>query len=118
MKILCQVHNASLSIKLLSRVKRERWVHPGRTDAWWINLISGKLKEEEWCLNVRIDVRCFMELVNSIRDYVESNLKSFRSDTVTGEKRVAMVLYYHLKDQGSFRMNSNTFGVSFATLSR
>ena len=79
-------------------------------------MISNKLKEEEWCLDVRFDVHCFMELVNSIRDHVD--LKSFRSDTVTGEKRVAMVLYYHLKDQRSFRMNSNTFGVSLATLSR
>ena len=68
-------------------------------------------------MNVRIDVHCFMELVNSIRDHVEPNLKSFPSDTVTGEKRVAMVLYY-LKDQGSFRMTSNTLGVSLATVSR
>ena len=36
----------TLSIKLLNRVKQECWIHPGRTDAWWINLISGKLKEE------------------------------------------------------------------------
>ena len=50
-------------------------------------------------MNVRIDVHCFMELANSIRDHVEPNLKSFRSGTVTGEKRVAMVLYY-LKEQG------------------
>ena len=60
-------------------------------------MISGKLKEEEWYLNFRIDVHCFMELVNTIRDHVQPYLKSFRSDAVTGEKRVAMVLYY-LKD--------------------
>ena len=48
-------------------------------------------------MNFRIDVHCFMELVNTIRDHVEPYLKSFRSDAVTGEKRVAMVLYY-LKD--------------------
>ena len=50
-------------------------------------------------MNVRIDVHCFIESVNSIRDHVEPNLKSFRSNIVTGEKGVAMVLYY-LKDQG------------------
>ena len=50
-------------------------------------------------LGSRINVHCFIELVNSIRDHVEPNLKSFRSNNVTEEKRVAMVLYY-LKDQG------------------
>ena len=50
-------------------------------------------------LGSRINVHCFIELVNSICDHVEPNLKSFRSNNVTGEKRVAMVLYY-LKDQG------------------
>ena len=106
LQILKYFFRLIISLKLLNKVKQECWVNPGKKDAWWINLISGKLKEEELCLNVRTDVHCFMELVNSICDYVQPNLKTFRRYTVSGEKRVAMVLYY-LKDQGSFRMTSN-----------
>ena len=40
-----------------------------------------------------VDLHCFMELVNSMHDYVQPNLKSFRSDTVGGEI-FAMVLSY------------------------
>ena len=50
-------------------------------------MILGKLKEEEWCWNVRIDVHCFIELVNSICDHVQTNSKSFRIDVVSGEKK-------------------------------
>ena len=58
----------------------------------------------------------FMRLVNLIRHRISPSSDAFRSDTIAAEKRVAMVLYY-LKDQGSFRMTSNTFGVSLASLS-
>ena len=58
----------------------------------------------------------FMLLVDMIREEVAPDSRSFRSDTVTAEKKVAMTLYY-LKDQGSFRQTGNTFGVSKATLS-
>ena len=57
-----------------------------------------------------------MLLVDMIREEVAPDSRSFRSDTVTAEKKVAMTLYY-LKDQGSFRQTGNTFGVSKATLS-
>ena len=116
MKIPSQIYNATLSIKLLNRVKQQCWLSPGKADTWWTKLISGKIKEEEWCLSVMVDLHYFMELVNSIHDYVQPNLRSFRSDTVGGEI-FAMVLSYW-KDQGSFRMISNTFGVFLATLSR
>ena len=58
----------------------------------------------------------FMLLVDAIRERVSPDVSSFRQDTISAEKRVAMVLYY-LKDQGSFRMTANTFGVSIASLS-
>ena len=83
---------------------------------WWSNLYMGKCLEQEWCLNIRMSVHSFMELVDKIRDYVSPATTSFRSDTITAEKRVAIVLYY-LKDQGSFRMTINTFGISMATMS-
>ena len=47
MKIPSQIYNATLSIKLLNRVKQQCWLSPSKTDTWWTNLISGKIKEEE-----------------------------------------------------------------------
>ena len=98
------------------RNQRKSWVNPARTKEWWTNLISGKTLEEKWCLNIRMNCHTFMALVNSIRESVSPKGNSFRSDTISAEKRVAMVLYY-LKDQGSYRMTANTFGVSLATMS-
>ena len=70
----------------------------------------------EWQKNLRMPVDVFMELVNTIRTHIAPDSESFRKDTISAEKRVAMVLYY-LKDQGSFRMTANTFGVSVASVS-
>ena len=58
-----------------------------------------------------------MLLVDMIREAVAPDSRSFRSDIVTAEKKVAMTLYHYLKNQGSFRQTGNSFGVSKATLS-
>ena len=58
----------------------------------------------------------FTLLFDIIREKIAPDSRSFRSDTVTAEKKVAMTLYY-LKDQGSFRQTGNSFGVSKAILS-
>ena len=97
-------------------MKRKQWVAPGRTDQWWQNLQAGVLLPTEWHKNLCMEIDVFMELVNSIRNRIGPHVESFRRDTIAAEKRVAMVLYY-LKDQGSFRMTANTFGVSIATVS-
>ncbi|XP_057290960.1 putative nuclease HARBI1 [Hydractinia symbiolongicarpus] len=116
-------HNAvlrkmqNLKHRVNKRRKRRRWINPGRTDLWWQNLYSGALLEQEWCQNLRMDYPTFMNLVDKIRVEVEPAHNSFRIDTLSAEKRTAMVLYY-LKDQGSLRMTCNTFGVSLATLSK
>ena len=57
-----------------------------------------------------------MKLVESLREEIDASASSFRADTIRADKRVAMVLYY-LKDQGSYRMTANTFGVSISSLS-
>ena len=57
-----------------------------------------------------------MKLVDAIRDQIDASPSSFRNDTIRADKRIAMVLYY-LKDQGFYRMTTNTFGVSLSTLS-
>ncbi|XP_047125593.1 putative nuclease HARBI1 [Hydra vulgaris] len=63
-----------------------------------------------------MDYNIFMKLVDSIRHHISPSPRFVRKDTISPEKRVAMVLYY-LKDEGSFRMVANTFDVSKATLS-
>lgn len=88
---------------------------PGRTDLWWVKLNTGELLQEEWCKNLRIDINAFMIIVDELRQVIAPSDRSFRSDTISAEKKLAMCLYY-LKDQGSFRMTANTFGVSPSTL--
>ena len=85
------------------RRKRHKWVNPGRTDPWWINLKKGVLGEEEWHLNLRMNRDHFMQLVERLRPFLQHDPCNFRSDALSVEKKVAVTLYY-LKDQGSYRM--------------
>ena len=98
--------------------KRQRWVNPGRTAAWWDNLMNGELPEREWKDNLRMSRsrKDFMALVNKLRPYLSPDSESFIKDTISIEKKVAMTLYY-LKDQGSLRMTANVFGIAKSTLS-
>ena len=63
-----------------------------------------------------MDFPTFMKLLDIIKPCIHADAASFRADTIQADKRLAMVLYY-LKDQGSYRMTTNTFGVSLPTLS-
>ena len=96
--------------------QRQRWKNPGRTDIWWQNLFTGEMLEQEWTYNLRMDCQTFQGLVNELSPYISPKLNSFRADTLSADKKVAMTLYY-LKDQGSYRMTANTFGVSKDTMS-
>ena len=104
-----------LRLRTLRR-KRQRWVNPGRTAAWWNNLMKGELSESEWKDNMRMSRDDFMALVDKLRHYLSPDSESFRKDTISMEKKVAMTLYY-LKDQGSLRMTANVFGIAKSTLS-
>ena len=33
--------------RLKTGPKRRRWINPGRTDKWWLNLLNGILSDEE-----------------------------------------------------------------------
>ena len=98
------------------RRKRRHWKNPGRTGAWWLNAWNGVLTEEEWHVNFRMSRADFSDLLKTLKPYISPNPNSFRPDTVSAEKKLAMTLYY-LKDQGSLRMTSNIFGVAPCTLS-
>ena len=103
--------------KLKIRRKRCRWTNPGRTDKWWQNMLNGKLKDEEWQQNFRMTRPQFMELADCVRPSLEPEPSSFRPDALSVEKKLAATLYY-LKDQGSYRMTCNSFGISLPCLSK
>ena len=71
---------------------------------------------EEWVLNFRMSKEDFMNLEEILRVYIEPSADSFRGDTISSSKKLAMTLYY-LKDQGSLHMTCNSFGISISTLS-
>ena len=90
---------------------------PGRTDLWWKNLFEGVALDSDWKKNFRVRKNDFFDLVEMIRPFASKRSTRARTDIVTLEKRVAITLYY-LKDQGSFIMTANTFGVSTSTVSK
>ena len=98
------------------RRRRNSWKKWGRTSLWWDRLLNGEMDESEWKLNLRLSKENFMELVDKLRPQLAPKPRSFRPDTNTAEKKLAMTLHY-LKDQGSLRVTANAFGVSPSTLS-
>ena len=88
-------------------------------DTWTnftLDLVSGITPREEYVRNLRMNIGLFEKLCNELRGLISPDSNSFRKDTISAEKRLAIVPYY-LKDQGSLRMTANTFGVSVATVS-
>ena len=60
-------------------------------------------------------VRDFFHLADLLRPDIEADANAIR-DVLTVEKKLAITLYY-LKDQGSYLMTCNTFGIVKSTLS-
>ena len=102
--------------RYIYRRKRRHWVNPGRTSSWWDNLYNEKMIEDEWRNNLRMDKESFFELVAILEPYLMPDEGVVRQDYLTVEKQVGMCLYY-LKDQGSYRMTCNAFGISVPSLS-
>ena len=99
----------------LLRKKRTIWVEPGRTDAWWQNLLGNKMSDEEWKRNLRMPKNEFLKLVEMIEPFTYERSNKVRQDVISLEKRVAITLYY-LKDQGSMKMTANAFGIARCTV--
>ncbi len=98
------------------RKRKRHWKNPGRTEKWWTNILDGAMLPEEWLMNFRMSRDDFMNLEEKLRPFIKPCQNSFRGDTISSFKKLAMTLYY-LKDQGSLRMTSNTFGVGLSTVS-
>ena len=94
---------------------RRHWINPGRTSTWWDNLINGETLGEEWKKNLRMTKEDFLHLVDQLRIDIQPDENAIR-DSLPPEKKVAITLYY-LKDQGSYLMTCNAFGVGKSTLS-
>ena len=102
--------------RFLLRKRRNRWKNPGRTDVWWTNAWRGLILDEEWLANFRMSREDFGILEQTLRPYICPNTNSFRGDTISSNKKLAMTLYF-LKDQGSLRLTANSFGIAPCTLS-
>ena len=102
--------------RFLRRKKKRFWKNPGRTEKWWKNMLNGSMLPEEWTVNFRMSKSDFMKLEEKLRPYIQPCMASFRGDTISSVKKLAVTLYY-LKDQGSLRMTSNLFGIAPTTLS-
>ena len=94
---------------------RRHWINPGRTSSWWDKLIKGEILEEDWKKNLRMTKDDFLHLVDQLRIDIQPDANAVR-DSLPPEKQVAMTLYY-LKDQGSYLVTCNAFGVGKSTLS-
>lgn len=92
------------------------WRKAGRTAAWWDNLYSGKLPEEDWKKNLRMSREVFMSVVEKLRVFLTPKPSPRGSDTISVEKQLGVTLYY-LKDQGSLVMTANAFGLATCTVS-
>ena len=77
--------------------------------------MNGLLTEEEWKNNSRMSRNDFFYLVDLLKPDIEADANAIRY-FLSAEKKVAVMLYY-LKDQGSYKMTCNTFGIAKSTLS-
>uniref|UniRef100_A0A1X7V389 Uncharacterized protein n=1 Tax=Amphimedon queenslandica TaxID=400682 RepID=A0A1X7V389_AMPQE len=58
--------------------KRRFWIRPGRTSAWWDNLLNGVMVEEEWKENLRMSRESFNELCDLLGPYIEQQTTHMR----------------------------------------
>ena len=94
---------------------RRHWINPDRTSSWWDKLINGETLDEDWKKTLRMTKDDFLHLVDQLRIDIQPDENAVR-DSLPPEKKVAMTLYY-LKDQGSYLVTCNAFGVGKSTLS-
>ena len=99
----------------LCRKKKLYWVAPGRTEQWWLNLVSGLAPAENWKKNFRMPRAQFYELVNELHPFISPDPSSPNNRAISSDKKLAIALYY-LKDTGSLSMTANVFGVASNTV--
>ena len=93
------------------RRRRKVWVRPGRTDTWWQNLLSGKLPEDEWKLNLRMNRQDFNELVSVIAPFWRERSDVVRKDILSLDI-LSTVRQFAITMDFSLMLKSNGLGVS------
>ena len=88
---------------------------PGRTELWWLNLISGVTPAESWKKFLRMSRDQFHELLEELRSFISPSPRSPNRRALSAEKKLGIILYY-LKDTGSLPMTANVFGVAANTV--
>lgn len=118
-EIMCQLalYDRYKRRRVVRKARRPRryWVRPGRTTAWWDNLLARFVVDEEWKENFRMCKASFMNLCSELREYIQLEETVMRAPADV-ERQVAMTLYY-LSDKGRLRKTANAFGVSRPTVS-
>ena len=94
------------------RKRRRFWFRPGRTSAWWDNVLNDSMLEEERREIFRMFCMSYFELSNMLRPYIECQTTHMHSP----ETQVAVTLYYP-SDEGRLRKVANGFGLSRASCS-
>ena len=97
------------------RRPRRFWVRPGRTSAWWDNMLDNVTVAREWKENCRMSHPTFMELCEDLRPLLERKSTRMRRPILV-ETQMAVTLYY-LSDEGRYRKVANAFGISRSSVS-
>ena len=105
--LLSPVHIMHKPSRVTKAKARRFWVRPGRTAAWWQNFVDGKVIDEEWRENFRMDKDSFYRLVEELEPFLEKQVTNMRAP-VAVETQVAATLYY-LSDEGRLRKNCQCF---------
>ena len=79
--------------KRFIRNRKKHWKNSGRTEKWWRNMLDGSMLPEEWVGNFRMSRNDFMKLEEHLRPYIRPSKDSFRGDTISSVKKLAMTLY-------------------------
>lgn len=119
LKLLTQAMLTSTTIyrrrpRWQDRRPRRFWVRPGRTSAWWDNMMNNVTVVSEWKENFYGTLWNFVKILDP---YTWEKAWSTRMRRrISVETQVAVTLYY-LSDEGRYRKVANAFGISRSSVS-
>ena len=90
--------------------KRFVCIKPGSVEEWCKNLEFFKVSPEVWKNNLQLSKEDFHTLEDPIRSFAKLDSSQLRQDTLSLEKRTAIILHC-LKVQGSIKMTVKTFDI-------
>jgi hypothetical protein len=79
-------------LRRLCRQKRSKWVKSGRTESWWMNMITGIAQVDEWKRNFRMTREEFRKLCEELRPHISPG-KTPNYLALSVEKKVNFVAF-------------------------